>query len=110
MPSDIPDKAKLLLPLEGLMDVQAQRVMRALGERFPQFRFDGSADSVPAQARTGATGRHDVFAHGPWHLSARERPAMDAMRMFAEGAAAMCRELAADDAARVQDVLDREEP
>ena len=103
------DKTKLLLPLEGLTDVQAQRVMRALGERFPQFRFDGSADSVPAQARTGATGRHDVFAHGPWHLSARERPAMDAMRMFAEGAAAMCRE-PADSARRVQDALDREEP
>jgi hypothetical protein len=31
------------------------------------------------------------MARGPWHLSARERPAMDAMRTFAEGAAAMCR-------------------
>lgn len=82
------DKSKLIFTVPGLSADSAARVRSLLGARFPQFRFEGSMGSIPPSVRAVATGRHDFFAVGPWHLSGRERPALDSMRMFGEGAAA----------------------
>ena len=86
------DKSKLILSLLGLSAADASRVRAEMSTRFPQFRFEAG----PAQhgSHPQASAEHLVFAVGPWHLSARERPSLDAMRMFGEGAAAVLAALA----------------
>lgn len=104
------ERTKLIfsLPSSTCTEAAANRVRALMGVRFPQFRFEAQGTIVTASERLAVAGVHDVFVVGPWHLSARERPTMESMVMFGEGAAAAL--YAADGALAIEGQLANEAP
>lgn len=69
-------KSKKIINTEH--DNLVARVCDALNTKFPVFKFT----TVPLASNPPST---DIFAEGPWELSANLRPAMGTMATFAEG-------------------------